>query len=288
MAGVPVNDDPNDQMQTKTVTNTRPASRPMRTTRAQSIDFDTLLHLSTPLRGDDLSNAEQQVLGEYVEQLRERLPSDDVDLMQEAATANTHGWGFGSPIDGTYHLAPGVLSNEGQIAAAERGDLAALRASGCVSWGRRLTTAQLDAACEELIARHKITSPDGWPIVSMYTRAQAIADGELIDVSDSTEAAGYSVPVAITRAVNELVSQIPDRHPEQQRSARLRDVLLMAGLAAQRSRLQHGTEAFEVTVLTDASPSASSKEHVHTLYIAVSAEGVGGAPVATVMTSRDL
>ena len=275
-------------MQTKTNTNTRPASRPMTTSKARTSDFDALLHLTTPLRGDTLSDAERQVLGEYVADLRERLPAEDVDLMQEAAKANTEGWGFGSPTNGTYHMAPGVLSNEGQIAAAERGDLDALRASACVSWGRRLTTEEIREACEALIATHKITAPEGWPIVSMYTRAQAIADGELVDVSDTTEAARYSVPVAITRAVNELVSAIPEAYPEQSRSARLRDVLLMAGMAAGRARLTFGTEPFEVIVLTDENPSASAKEHTHTLYIGVSAEGVGGAPVATVMTARDL
>lgn len=275
-------------MQTKTNTNTRPASRPMKTSKARTSDFDTLLHLTRPLRGDTLSDAERQVLGEYVDDLRERLPAEDVDLMQEAAKANTEGWGFGSPTNGTYHLAPGVLSNEGQIAAAERGDLDALRASACVSWGRRLTTEEIREACEALITTHKITGPEGWPIVSMYTRAQAIADGELVDVSDTPEAAGYAVPVAITRAVNELVSTIPEAYPWQTRAARLRDVLLLAGVAARRTGIQSGSEPFEAIVLTDAHPDPSAENHTHTLYIGVSAEGVGGALVATVMTARDL
>ncbi|MDO9396111.1 MAG: hypothetical protein Q7T71_06180, partial [Herbiconiux sp.] len=202
-------------MQTKTKTNTRPESRPMKTSKASTSDFDALLHLTTPLRGDTLSDAERILLATYVEELRERLPAEDVDLMQEAAKANTEGWGFGSPTNGTYHLAPGVLSNEGQVSAAERGDLDALQASACVSWGRRLTTDEIREACQGMIDTHKITAPDGWPIVSMYTRAQAIADGELVDVSDTTEAAGYAVPVAITRAVNELVATIPEAYPWQ-------------------------------------------------------------------------
>ncbi|MDO9355958.1 MAG: hypothetical protein Q7T55_19830, partial [Solirubrobacteraceae bacterium] len=76
--------------------------------------------------------------------------------------------------------------------------------------------------------------------------------------------------------------------PWQTRAARLRDVLLMAGMAARRTGIQSGAEPFEAIVLTDASPDPEAKNHTHTLYIGVSAEGVGGAPVATVMTARDL
>ena len=42
---------------------------------------------------------------------------------------------------------------------------------------------------------------DGAPVVHRYTRAQAIADGSLVDVSDTAREAGLRLPTALTRAV---------------------------------------------------------------------------------------
>lgn len=44
------------------------------------------------------------------------------------------------------------------------------------------------------------TLEDFGPVISSYTRAQAIADGVLIDVSETAREAGISFPVAITAA----------------------------------------------------------------------------------------
>ena len=37
--------------------------------------------------------------------------------------------------------------------------------------------------------------------LSAYTRAQAIADGILVDVSETAREAGFNIPVALTRTV---------------------------------------------------------------------------------------
>ena len=39
------------------------------------------------------------------------------------------------------------------------------------------------------------------PAISAYTRAQAIDDGILVDVSDTAREAGFNIPVAVTRTV---------------------------------------------------------------------------------------
>ncbi len=39
------------------------------------------------------------------------------------------------------------------------------------------------------------------PVVSSYTRTQAIEDGVLVDVSEMAQEAGFKHPVALTRAV---------------------------------------------------------------------------------------
>src|SRR5262245_21297818 len=42
---------------------------------------------------------------------------------------------------------------------------------------------------------------DGWHVISRYTRAAALADGTLVDVSAMGREAGIRYPVAMTRAV---------------------------------------------------------------------------------------
>ena len=55
-------------------------------------------------------------------------------------------------------------------------------------------------------------------VISVYTRAQAIEDGILVDVSDTAREAGFKIPVAVTRAVwNRLVAL-----PEGYRASRTR------------------------------------------------------------------
>ena len=39
------------------------------------------------------------------------------------------------------------------------------------------------------------------PVFSSYTRADALADGMLVDVSEMAQEAGFSIPVAVTTAV---------------------------------------------------------------------------------------
>ena len=58
------------------------------------------------------------------------------------------------------------------------------------------------------------------PVLSVYTRAQAIEDGILVDVSDTAREAGFKIPVAVTRSVwNRLVAlpegyqRLPGREP---------------------------------------------------------------------------
>jgi len=45
------------------------------------------------------------------------------------------------------------------------------------------------------------TDKEEFEIISLDTRADAIADGFLVDVSDMAKEAGFKWPVAVTRAV---------------------------------------------------------------------------------------
>jgi hypothetical protein len=42
---------------------------------------------------------------------------------------------------------------------------------------------------------------DGFEVISVYTRAQALADGVLVDLSDLAREAGFRVPLAVTETV---------------------------------------------------------------------------------------
>jgi len=50
---------------------------------------------------------------------------------------------------------------------------------------------------------------DDAEIIYAYTRAQAIEDGELVDLSETAREAGIKFPVAVTRAVWAKYVEIP-------------------------------------------------------------------------------
>lgn len=82
---------------------------------------------------------------------------------------------------------------------------------------------------------------DETDIVFSYTRAQAIADGVLVDVSERAREAGFRIPVALTAAVwadavswNEADEKRAREYQDE--SGRLWDVLHMACIAAGQSR----------------------------------------------------
>ncbi|CAM8635820.1 hypothetical protein MCEMSEM22_00785 [Comamonadaceae bacterium] len=79
-----------------------------------------------------------------------------------------------------------------------------------------------------------------------YSRAQAISDGVLVDVSTMAKEAGFTVPVALTSSAwsdcVEWGDRDSSRQTHQDESGRLWDVLWMARLTAVRAK--GGTVAF--------------------------------------------
>ena len=65
-------------------------------------------------------------------------------------------------------------------------------------------------------------------VVFTYTRAEAIADGVLKDVSQTAKEAGFSVPTALTANLWHLISDIPKYCAHEDVEGRLWDVLWMA------------------------------------------------------------
>lgn len=64
-------------------------------------------------------------------------------------------------------------------------------------------------------------------LIHSYTRAQAIADGTLIDVSTTAREAGIRFPVALTRAVFAQFVEVPAGVTCQDEAGRLWDIVWM-------------------------------------------------------------
>lgn len=79
------------------------------------------------------------------------------------------------------------------------------------------------------------------PVIHRYTRAQGIADGVLVDVTDTAREAGFKYPVAMTAAAYADTVTWTDADEDrkaqftgQDEAGRLWDVLYMAMVAARR------------------------------------------------------
>jgi hypothetical protein len=73
-------------------------------------------------------------------------------------------------------------------------------------------------------------------IVFAYSRAEALADGVLVDVSDVAQELGLRYPVALTSAAWERCVSLPAEPEEQCEDGRLWDLLWMLSCAIRRAR----------------------------------------------------
>jgi hypothetical protein len=76
---------------------------------------------------------------------------------------------------------------------------------------------------------------DNANLIHRYTRADAISDGVLVDVSAVAREAGIRYPVALTRAVWERCVTVPPGVLCQDEPGRLWDVLWLLACAARQS-----------------------------------------------------
>jgi hypothetical protein len=114
------------------------------------------------------------------------------------------------------------------------------------------------------------------PPISTYTRAQAIEDGVLVDVSSVAREAGIRFPVALTRAVFETCVTVPKGVRGQDESGRLWDVLWMLRCT---TRWGGPVEMFSVHVRMDNRERMPSAVRLK----AHCGPGDNGEPVITVM-----
>ncbi len=130
-------------------------------------------------------------------------------------------------------------------------------------------------------------SGQGMSVIHAYTRVQAIADGTLVDVTATAREAGFSAPVALTRAVWVDTVQWDDANPEpQDEDGRLWDVLYMGADAARRAR-GTSTVDFQVLRIANVRPSGQwARTELVTLRMVIGA-GDTAAPVITIMTTDE-
>ena len=84
-------------------------------------------------------------------------------------------------------------------------------------------------------------------VIHVYTRAQAIEDGVLVDVTEIAQEAGFVWPVAVTAGVWALINDIPPRFQGiQDVEGRLWDLIWMASRVAKRGG---GTETLYDLIL---------------------------------------
>jgi hypothetical protein len=119
---------------------------------------------------------------------------------------------------------------------------------------------------------------EGAEVISRYSRAQAIEDGVMINVSAVAREAGIRYPVALTAAVWAHCVAVPEGIECQDEAGRLWDVLHMLRIAIQRSASGDGV-GFAVHVRND---NREGTPPLVQLW-AVCGPGDDAAPVITVM-----
>ena len=125
-------------------------------------------------------------------------------------------------------------------------------------------------------------SPFG-PVIYSYSRAQAIEDGVLADVSELAKEAGFTVPVAITSALHELVNDTAAFG--QSYEGRLWDVLSMLRFAIKASK---GGEQLRYRVLFRTKPPKGGHEYnLNKVLKSISGPGDQGEHVITIMLDHE-
>ena len=126
------------------------------------------------------------------------------------------------------------------------------------------------------------------PVVSVYTRAQAIEDGILVDVSETAREAGFKIPVAVSRTVWDRLVALPEGYRGfQDEAGRLWDVLWMARFHALRAS---DSDRVTMSVLVrDIRKDLRDSHRPPRRHFPIVAIGAGdrGEPVITVMFPED-
>ena len=124
-----------------------------------------------------------------------------------------------------------------------------------------------------------------WRVIHTYTRAEALADGVLVDVTATAKEAGFKVPTAVTASVfNECIEWTGEDAKQsrtyQDQAGRLWDVLY---LAAAKARSLRGRRQNQVLYELHVVPRPGHDHpRLRTLKLIIG-PGDNAEPVATIM-----
>ena len=124
--------------------------------------------------------------------------------------------------------------------------------------------------------------PLSGPMIYAYTRAQAIQDGVLVDVTETSKEVGFKLPVAITEALhNRLTPTKVDASLGQDYDGRLWNVLWLAAFTIKLADPGTDTVAFTVTQ-QEVEPKSGQPHGVDIRLRAVCSPGDEYEPVITI------
>lgn len=134
-----------------------------------------------------------------------------------------------------------------------------------------------------------VASDSFWgPVIHCYTRAQAIADGVLIDVTETAKEAGFKWPIALTRGVwDDCVAWSEEdnrKQTVQDESGRLWDCLWMAQMAIRRSEINDGVLFYELYRIPRDGKSWKIRKRQLKL---IAGPGDQGEPVITILLPQE-
>jgi hypothetical protein len=129
--------------------------------------------------------------------------------------------------------------------------------------------------------------PHFGPVIYTYSRVQAIADGVLVDVTETAKEVGFKLPLAITAALyDRLVPTQADQDLGQDYDGRLWDVLWMARFTIQIA--DPGSDTVTFTVVQQEVDAKSGQPQKNELRLwAVCGPGDEGEPVVTIGFPED-
>lgn len=129
-----------------------------------------------------------------------------------------------------------------------------------------------------------MTADNDWNVIYSYTRAQAIADGVLVDVTDAARAVGFKVHTAVTDHLYQGYVEVPaglDVSDGQSTTGRLHDLLFLVLCSAKKSH--PGADRATVRIAFLMAPGRTETVDV----IAHIGPGDQGEPVLTLMLPED-
>ena len=124
-------------------------------------------------------------------------------------------------------------------------------------------------------------------VIYGYSRAEAIDDGVLVDVSETAKEAGFKLPVAITAALHgRLTPTMADQGLGQDYEGRLWDMLWLAAFTSKLADPGTDTVAFTVA-LQEAEAKSGRPQNIDLRLRAVCGPGDEGESVITIGFPED-